>query len=82
MTEETRLLNSKELANYIGSTEGTIRTWQCIGKIPANWCIKIGRSVRYDRIEVEKALEICKQKGCNLMDFLDNAALKGVAYGN
>ena len=72
MTQQTRLINSKELADYIGSTEGTIRTWQCIGKIPAKWCIKIGRSIRYDKVEVEKTLEKCKEGNYNLMEFLDN----------
>ncbi len=82
MTKDKRLINSKELADYIGSTEGTIRTWQCAGKIPVQWCVKIGSSVRYDRIEVDKTIEMCKTQNRNLQDLLQNASLKEVAYGN
>lgn len=82
MTTETRLINSKELADYIGSTEGTIRTWQCVGKIPAKWCVKVGSSVRYDRVEVDKTIEMCKKQSYNLKDLLQNATLSEVAYGN
>lgn len=82
MTKDKRLINSKELADYIGSTEGTIRTWQCAGKIPVQWCVKIGSSVRYDLTEVDKAIELCKVNHLNLRELLNNAALKGVPYGN
>lgn len=81
MTERTRLLNSKELADYIGSTEGTIRTWQCIGKIPSNWCVHIGSSIRYDRVEIDKMIETCKANKKSLKDMLQNFNEKGGVYG-
>ena len=81
MTETNRLINSKELADYIGSTEGSIRTWQCIGKIPQNWCVRLGHAIRYDRVEVDKAIEKCKSKGKDLNDLFQNSLMEGSIYG-
>lgn len=55
-----RLITAKELAEYIGSTEGSIRTLQCQGKIPSKWIVKMGRSVRYDIQEINKFIEDSK----------------------
>ena len=40
-----RLVNTKELAKYIGITEGTARVWVCHKKIPY---VKVGRLVKFD----------------------------------
>ncbi|WP_428081197.1 helix-turn-helix transcriptional regulator [Candidatus Avelusimicrobium alvi] len=56
-----RLLTAKELAEYIGSSEKSIRSLQCQGKIPSAWIIKRGASVRYDLVEVDKWIEERKQ---------------------
>lgn len=81
MTETNRLINTKELADYIGSTEGSIRTWQCIGKIPQNWCVRLGNAIRYDRVEVDKAIENCKLKGRDLNDLFQDSSKEGSVYG-
>ncbi|MBR3603205.1 MAG: hypothetical protein IKL48_00695 [Elusimicrobiaceae bacterium] len=56
-----RLVNAKGLAEYIGSTEGSINTYKCQGKIPKRWIVPLGtRGVRYDLEEVDKSIEDSK----------------------
>lgn len=45
-----RYMTAAQVADYIGSTEPTIRSWTCRRKIPA---IRKGRFVRYDRIAID-----------------------------
>lgn len=56
-----RLVSTKELAQYVGSSENSIRSLKSQGKIPAEWVINIGRSVRYDLNEVDKWIESKKE---------------------
>lgn len=57
---EKRLLSVEEMARYIGSTKGSIYTFKCEGKIPKECIIKMGRSLRFDVIEVDKWLDSLK----------------------
>lgn len=56
-----RLVSTKELAQYLGSTENSIRSLKSQGKIPSQWTVNIGRSVRYDLQEVDKWIESKKE---------------------
>ena len=59
---EKRYLGIKEMSEYIGLTEGTLRVWTCYKKIPY---LKIGRLVKFDLREIEvwlkdkKVEEVC-----------------------
>lgn len=57
-----RLVSTKELAQYVGSSENSIRSLKSQGKIPPQWIVKIGRSVRYDLNEINKWIESKKEK--------------------
>ena len=48
------LLGIKELAKYLGITEGTLYSWVCQRKIPY---LKVGRLVKFDMRKIEKWLE-------------------------
>ena len=62
-----RLVNAKELAQYLGTTEGSIYTYKSQGKIPPQWIIKLGkRGVRFDLVEVDKSLEEAKSSNDDL----------------
>lgn len=62
-----RLVNAKELAQYLGTTEGSIYTYKSQGKIPPQWIIKLGtRGVRFDLMEVDKTLEEVKSSNDDL----------------
>lgn len=54
-----RLVNTQELAKYIGITEGTARVWTCHKKIPY---IKVGKLVKFDLNEIDKWLDERKVK--------------------
>ncbi|MBI3292112.1 MAG: helix-turn-helix domain-containing protein [Elusimicrobia bacterium] len=53
---EKRLLTAQELAQYIGSTKGTVYTWSCTRKIPPACIVHLGRALRFDIIQVNKWL--------------------------
>ena len=54
-----RLLNVEEAAEYIGSTPGSIYQKVHNGKIPF---VKIGRSVRFDIIDLDAFIEQKKKE--------------------
>lgn len=54
---EKRLFTVKELADYIGSTKGSIYAFKCEGKIPKECIIKMGKSLRFDVIAIDKWLD-------------------------
>ena len=56
-----RLVSTKELAQYLGSTENSLRSLKSQGKIPSQWVVNIGRSIRYDLNEVDKWIESKKE---------------------
>ena len=51
---EKRFLGIRELAEYLGITEGTVYVWVCHRKIPY---LKVGRLVKFDIRKIEKWLE-------------------------
>ena len=51
---EKRLLGIKELAEFLGITEGTLYSWVCQKKIPY---VKVGRLVKFDMHKIEKWVE-------------------------
>ncbi|GGH07575.1 helix-turn-helix domain-containing protein [Mucilaginibacter phyllosphaerae] len=59
MTEKTNhdpLLDRKEAARYINFAPGTLAVWDCTKRHNLN-PIKIGKSVRYRRSDLDKFLE-------------------------
>lgn len=48
----THLLTRREAAQYVGSTEGTLATWACTKAVQIPY-LKIGRSVRYRRSDLD-----------------------------
>ena len=54
-----RLVNTQELAKYIGITEGTARVWCCHKKIPY---VKVGRLVRFDLDDIDAWVNKSKVK--------------------
>ena len=51
---DKRFLSSKEIAEYLGLKEGTIRVWVCLKKIPY---VKVGRLVKFDLLKIDQWLE-------------------------
>ena len=51
---EKRLLNITELAAYIGSPKSSIYTQVCLRRIPQVCIVKIGRSLRFEKSEIDK----------------------------
>ena len=52
------LLNTKEAAEKLGLSPGTLEVWRCLGKGPRY--IKIGRRVGYDLKDLDAYVESCK----------------------
>lgn len=46
---EKRLMNIKELSEYIATPVGSIYTMVCLQKIPPECVVKIGRALRFER---------------------------------
>lgn len=51
-----RLLNRKEAAEFLGTTEGTLAVWASTKRYALSY-VKLGRSVRYRMSELTKFLE-------------------------
>jgi excisionase family DNA binding protein len=60
MSDSTKLDNARELAYFLNTSVGAIRKWTKLGSIPV---VKCGRSCRYDRTAVLKALQAHHEKG-------------------
>jgi excisionase family DNA binding protein len=56
LADDRRLLSIPELADYLGVTVGTVRTWRANRSGPRG--IKIGRLVKYRVSDVELWLEL------------------------
>ena len=54
---EKRILNVKELAEYLGFAPGTVYNWVCLKKVPY---IKIGGRVKFDIQDINKIVERLK----------------------
>ena len=50
------LLNRKEAARYLGVSPGTLAIWACTKRYDLQY-LKLGRSVRYRRSELDRFLE-------------------------
>jgi excisionase family DNA binding protein len=61
-----KFLNTKEVSEYLGLAESTIRAWVKAYKIPYS---KLGRSVRFDIIKMNGWL---KSKECRRRSPLDD----------
>jgi len=53
MTEK-RLMNVTELSEYLSISKGSLYTMVCMGKIPAECIVKIGRSLRFEKIKIDE----------------------------
>jgi hypothetical protein len=51
-----RLMNRVEAAAYLGFTAGTLAVWDCTKRYDLR-PIKIGRSIRYRRADLDRFLE-------------------------
>ena len=57
------LYNSKQLADYLGFSEGYVRQLVCAKKIPH---IKLGRSLRFELSDIQAWINTCKVKPMNI----------------
>ncbi|CCK82406.1 helix-turn-helix domain-containing protein [Desulfobacula toluolica] len=55
MTQEKRLLNTKEAAQYLNLAQQTLHNYR-FNRKPPNY-IKIGRRVLYEKIELDQFIE-------------------------
>lgn len=53
---EKRLLNIKELSEYLGTPKSSIYTQVCLHRIPPACVVKIGRALRFEKSEIDKWL--------------------------
>jgi len=51
------LLDRKTAAKYLGISPGTLAVWACTRRYPNLKHIKVGRSVKYRRSDLDKFLE-------------------------
>lgn len=49
-----RLMNIKELSEYLGTPKGSIYTMVCLRKIPQACVVKLGRSLRFEKDGIDK----------------------------
>lgn len=53
---DKRLLNIKELSEYLATSKSSIYTQVCLGKIPPVCVVKIGRALRFEKAEIDRWL--------------------------
>jgi len=53
---KNNLLTQKEMAEYLGTTVGSLNTWRCQNRYPIPF-IKVGSLVRYNLDDVNKWLK-------------------------
>ena len=53
---EKRLLNIKELSEYMGTSKSSIYTQVCLQRIPPVCVVKIGRALRFEKSEIDNWL--------------------------
>ena len=56
METRSELLTRAEAAEYLGTTPGTLATWACTQAVRVPY-VKVGRSVRYRRRDLDRWLE-------------------------
>lgn len=52
-----RLLNIRQLSDYLAMPVATIYTWVCLRRVPAACIVRLGRSLRFDREAVDRWIE-------------------------
>jgi excisionase family DNA binding protein len=52
--EKKRLMNIGELSAYLGTPKGSIYTMVCLGKIPQECVVKLGRALRFEKDAIDK----------------------------
>lgn len=50
---EKRLMNIKELSEYLGTPKGSIYTMVCLKKIPPECVVKLGRALRFEKVLID-----------------------------
>lgn len=51
---EPRLLNIRQLSDYLAMPVATLYTMRCLGRIPSDCIVRFGRSLRFDRQAVDR----------------------------
>lgn len=51
---EKRLLNAAELSAYLSIPKGSLYVMVCLGKIPSSCIVRIGRSLRFEKVAIDK----------------------------
>ena len=58
MSDQLQLLSEKEAAALLRVAPGTLRVRRCTGQRPGGMkvvpCVRIGRAVRYRRVDIER----------------------------
>lgn len=57
LAPEPRLLNIRQLSDYLAMPVATIYTWVCLRRVPAACIVRLGRSLRFDREAVDRWIE-------------------------
>lgn len=59
---QSELLSRKEAARYLGVSEATLAAWKWAKRYPLR-CIKIGRLVKYRRVDLDSFIASCVIEG-------------------
>lgn len=51
---EKRLLNTKELSEYLGTPKGSIYVMVHLRKIPPECVVKLGKSLRFEKAGIDR----------------------------
>lgn len=60
--KQSQLLNTKQAAEFLQMSPGTLTIWRCLRRYPLKF-IKIGASVRYDVRDLEEFLRKNTESG-------------------
>lgn len=55
--EGKKLLDIEGLSKYLSMPKATIYTWVSMRRIPAQAIVRLGRALRFDRIEIDRWVE-------------------------
>ncbi|WP_428898436.1 DNA binding domain-containing protein [Parelusimicrobium proximum] len=55
--KEKKLMDIKELAEYLSMPTATLYTMKCERRFPAGCVVKIGRSLRFDKAAIDNWIE-------------------------
>lgn len=55
--EGRKLLDIDGLSKYLSMPKATIYTWVSLRKIPAQAIVRLGRALRFDRVEIDRWVE-------------------------